>query len=304
MLVKKEILECVAYVLYKDSKDFLHYVGTAFFLGDFVEDIDKTYIYIITAKHVIAGIRGKDNDGNVYLRMNAKEGGIKLASISLDDWAFHDEDPFADAAVFFGAPDTSEVEYKCLKISEFCHEEILEKEGIGIGDEICLTGLFINHFGEHKNLPILRTGNIAMMPAEPVQALLGDKKVPMDAYLIECRSIGGLSGSPVFVHLGADRRRLKEPHPNRDIFYLLGLAQGHWDQSFYKEKDQVVDDINNTLEKEAVNKGIAIVTPIKKVIEIIEQDPTSTARKKKEENDRKELKKKKQETIITPANSV
>lgn len=289
MLVKKEILECVAFILYKDKSGTPHYMGTAFFLGEYVKDINKTFIYIVTAKHVIVGIKSKENDGKIYLRMNLKSGGTKLAALNLDDWEFHEDDPFADAAVFFGHPSLDEAEFQCFPTHSLANDQILENEEIGIGDETCLTGLFINHFGRDRNLPILRTGNIAMMPAEPVQARLGDKTVPMEAYLIECRSIGGLSGSPVFAHLGPFRRKHNVPHPRTDVFYLLGLAQGHWDQPFYKGKDAVINDINETLEEEAVNKGVAIVTPIKKVIEIMKQEKISTIRKKAEERYRKEI---------------
>ena len=58
--------------------------------------------------------------------------------------------------------------------------------------------------------------NIAMIPDEPVTTSLGDIK----AYLVEARSIGGLSGSPAFVReTGAE---------GTGSFYLLGLMHGHW----------------------------------------------------------------------------
>jgi hypothetical protein len=52
--------------------------------------------------------------------------------------------------------------------------------------------------GRHQNVPIVRVGNFASYPAEQIQTGFGR----MDAFLIEARSIGGLSGSPVFVHIG------------------------------------------------------------------------------------------------------
>jgi len=268
MLVKKEILNCVGFVLYKDKDGNPHYCGTAFFIGEYIEDIDKSFVYIVTAKHVVAGIKTVENDGNLYLRVNVKNGDTGLATINLDDWEYHD-DPFVDAAVYFGALNSEDVDYNTFPIDHLATDEIINNEEIGIGDEICMTGLFVNHFGKKRNLPILRTGNIAMMPSEPVQAKLGDKNVPMEAYLAECRSIGGLSGSPVFVHLGPWRRKHEVTDPRTDIFYLLGLAQGHWDQSIYKEDEPAISDINNILKEEAVNKGVAIITPIKKVLDII-----------------------------------
>jgi hypothetical protein len=56
-------------------------------------------------------------------------------------------------------------------------------------------GLFKSHYGEQRNIPIIRIGNIAALPEEPVQTHYCG---PTDAYLVEVRSIAGLSGSPVF----------------------------------------------------------------------------------------------------------
>jgi len=91
----------------------------------------------------------------------------------------------------------------------------------------------------------------------------------IEAYLIESRSIGGLSGSPVFVHLGQVRLidgQLKHATNNVGIFYLLGLIHGHFD------KNDQLDDF--TIEDENVykiNTGIAIVVPATKILEIINQ---------------------------------
>ena len=74
-----------------------------------------------------------------------------------------------------------------------------------------------------------------MIPTEQIQTELGFS----DVYLVEGRSIGGLSGSPVFVRRTEtikvrmeDGRitTLNSPGP----FKLLGLMQGHWD---IKESD-------------------------------------------------------------------
>ena len=91
----------------------------------------------------------------------------------------------------------------------------------------------------------------------------------MDAYLIESRSIGGLSGSPVFVHLGLNRLldgKVKTAKGGL-IFYLLGLIHGHWDVQI-TENDAAIDD---TIYREAVNVGMAIVTPAIKILEAIKQ---------------------------------
>jgi hypothetical protein len=145
-------------------------------------------------------------------------------------------------------------------------EARIKEESIGIGDEVFLVGLFTQHRGSQRNIPLLRVGNIAAMPEEPV---LSNNKF-MDAYLVESQLIGGLSGSPVFVHLGAVRplggqiRYAKEP-----IFYLLGVMHSHWDSPNY---DCPSEDVFELKRQEKVNMGIAIVVPAQKIAESFEQD--------------------------------
>src|SRR5436309_3387462 len=72
---------------------------------------------------------------------------------------------------------------------------------IGPGDEVFMTGLFTRLEGRSRNIPIVRMGKVAMMPGEE---MLPDAKISgwrggIEAYLVEARSAGGMSGSPAFV---------------------------------------------------------------------------------------------------------
>ena len=55
-------------------------------------------------------------------------------------------------------------------------DEQRKKGGIGIGDEVYISGLFTYHAGTDRNIPIIRTGSIAMTPEEriPVKNFWGD----------------------------------------------------------------------------------------------------------------------------------
>jgi hypothetical protein len=70
-----------------------------------------------------------------------------------------------------------------------------------------------------------------MMPNEQVQTVLGYA----DVYLVEARSLGGLSGSPVFVRHTVQQRVKSTDDKEIYIFMngtgktLLGLMHGHWD---------------------------------------------------------------------------
>lgn len=285
------MLNQISFVLYKDKKGISHYVGTAFFVGEYLKDINQSFVYIVTAKHVVAGISTSENDGFLYLRINTKNGEVINVPSRLEDWAFHEDDPYADVAVFFGAPSNHNESYRAVPLEYLVTDKIIKEEKIDIGDETFMAGLFINHFGKKKNSPILRTGNIAMMPEEPVQANLGGEKVPMEAYLVECRSIGGLSGSPVFVRLNPWKKQFLSAMPSTGYDYLLGVAQGHWDQSIYKEEDPVIKDINDVLTAESVNKGVAIVTPSKKILDIIQQGKIKNQRINAENKYREKMEK-------------
>ena len=119
-------------------------------------------------------------------------------------------------------------------------------EQIRVGSPVGLTGLFVHHHGSSRNIPIVRSGNIAAMPDEPVST----KRGLMTAFLIEVRSIGGLSGSPVFAEGVAETG-------------VIGLVHGHFDQRG-NDPDSLIQDIDQPSE-EKLNAGIAIVVPADKI---------------------------------------
>jgi hypothetical protein len=173
------------------------------------------------------------------------------------DWQlFHvHNDDSVDVAVFPWAPPTDVVDYKFVSTKMFLTDEVIKEKSIGPGDEVFITGLFSRHSGNARNIPIVRMGNVAMMPDEPVPTSIG----PMDAHLIEARSIGGLSGSPVFVR---ETRQF-----GLGNIYLLGLMHGHWDIAPKTINDMVVADEDRP--GSSVNMGIAIVVPARKILEVI-----------------------------------
>src|SRR5689334_11059030 len=130
----------------------------------------------------------------------------------------------------------SDIDLVFFLSDEFLTEEARDKYHVGTGDEVAIVGLFYSHFGEAKNVPIVRTGNIAAMPDEPVPTSHG----LTDAYLVEVRSIGGISGSPVFTHLAVRPETTvlpAQPYPQMErktlakaehAHYLLGLVQGYY----------------------------------------------------------------------------
>lgn len=166
--------------------------------------------------------------------------------------------------------DRDQFAFRFTTVEDAVTTDVLQTQVVGPGDEVFLPGLFVNHYGAQRNEPIVRLGNIAAMPAEPVRTkMLG----AIDAYLIEARSVGGLSGSPVFLNLGIVRHTSNAPgaelrfHTGQRTWYLLGVVHGHWQA---EHEDVEVDAASAT---EHVNMGIAVVTSIDRVISLLQADP-------------------------------
>ena len=260
MQIPDEIRKCVVFVCYK-TREGMQLAGTAFFVGMPLEATQLQVVYLITAKHVIDGISKRSIDQRVYLRMNLKQGQANFVETPIENWIFHSQESNVDVAVLSWAPPQDVFDYRIIPYNMAATEEIIQKEEIGVGDDVFLTGLFANHFGSQRNLPIIRVGNIASMPEEKVHTEeLGD----IDAYLVEARSIGGLSGSPVFVFIGNMRKVGTAIQMGRSgpLFYWLGLMHGHFDLSKL-ETDNLVED---TLTNLKINMGIAIVIPVWKIL--------------------------------------
>lgn len=262
MQVPDEVRKCVVFLCCQTPKQ-MQLLGTAFFVGESIESTGQSFFFLVTAKHIIEAIRRNSIDRKVYVRINVSEAKFTLIETDIELWIFHPSDPSVDVAILPLAP-PRELDYLVYPLSASATEDRIPKLGIGAGDEVFLVGLFISHAGSKRNIPIVRVGNIAGMPEEPVQTRQG----LMDAYLIEARSIGGLSGSPVFVHLPPVRFREGKPKfLQGDYFYLLGLVHGHWDLPIC-DTDMIGED---TLNRKAVNMGIAIVIPVDKILEVINQ---------------------------------
>jgi len=155
---------------------------------------------------------------------------------------------------------TAEADHLFFPRSMILTAALVKELDIGVGEEVMITGLFAHHVGNTRNVPIVRVGNLAAYPSEPVQTMAFGT---MNAYLIEARSIGGLSGSPVFVHPGTVRILQGQPQfTSESAFYLMGLIHGHYDQK--------VGEFAGNARIESVNSGIALVVPIEDILNFID----------------------------------
>lgn len=263
MRIPEEVRSCVAFVGYSDIFGKMYLAGTAFSVFRRI-DGEMGFAYLVTAKHVIEKIKAKGCQ-SASVRFNLVTGGAAWIGISLDHWFYHPSDDHTDVAVW-RIPSVAQKDIATIPylLEASVTRDVISKESIGVGTEVFLSGLFINHYGRERNIPIVRVGNIAAMPEEKVSTEMG----PMDAYLIEARSIGGLSGSPVFAHLGIlrlEKGTVLASSNDHGIFYLLGLMHGHWDT----ERPTVIDIPEEDAPSGRINMGIGIVVPAEKILETI-----------------------------------
>ena len=269
MRVPDEVRQCVVFiglpVTIPDAQQGIRFQGTAFFVSVPSESEQGwNYVYLVTAKHVAMKLAGQ----TFVVRINTKNGKSAHVIGEGTQWWYHTTDESVDVALIPFLP-PEEFEYKHIPSPMFLSDEMMRDKKIGTGDEVFVTGLFAHLTGAARNLPIVRMGNIAMMPGEPVPTKeFGD----IEAYLIEARSIGGVSGSPVFVFKS-----------NR--YYLLGLMHGHWDIPPQSKNDAMRVDEDTYGQ---VNMGIAIVVPAKKILEVLNQSKLVEMRRVWDERGRKE----------------
>jgi len=284
MRIQDDIIDCVVFLATQEPGEDASERkcrGTAFFVsvGEKANAKDINYFYLVTAKHCIA--RAVQEQSELYVRINLREGGCEYIRIS-GEWLVH-EDPSVDIAVLpFGLG--RRYDYKVLPLSMIGKPSDLEWHKIGIGEDIVIAGLFTRRTGKEQNLPVVRFGNISAMPSE----LLPDPESGLDfqAYLVEARSFGGLSGSPVFAWLGPGRylkpqvpwwsKMLVDPEYTGGMM-LIGIVRGHWP---HKESIPFASAFRDEMDK--INWGIATVTPATHLHDILFSEEAVKDREEKE----------------------
>jgi hypothetical protein len=287
MLVPDEIRKSVLFIGYvePDDKgiDRPFFVGTTYLVtaSDDEEEGGVILPHLVTARHVAKALEGKD----VVLRINDKQGeALNIRAGQTLKWWYHPTDETVDAAVApFKGVTGDEFDYCAMESELFLTDELVREQRIGAGDEVFLVGLFSHFIGRQRNIPIVRIGNVAMMPTVGERIPFGNETV--EAHLIEVRSFGGLSGCPVFVRqtLGvAFQGHQNEPPLARRYmlscgpFWFMGHALGHLAQEL-----PGIDRYPHNKELDELNLGLALVVPASKIRETINHPELVQMRKEK-----------------------
>lgn len=263
-------------------------------------------MHLVTAAHVAEALEGLD----FYIRANKKDGTVAVIEADHNTrWWYHPtERSSVDAALMLLSVEAViQLDISPIPITMFVNNDLIVEKNLGIGDGVFIAGLFTKVQGKDKSIPIIRTGNVAMMPNELITFTdkEGNEKL-IHAHLVESHSIGGLSGSPVFIretvriNAGVQFKKgfylntVNSPTPEipgiehvelagTGRFFFFGSTVGHWEVR--------VGSTNTVLE--AINMGVSPIVPAQKILEVITQPELLTLM---EEVSMKQLEREKQET--------
>jgi len=210
--------------------------------------------YVVTNHHVAVNARA------VRFRT---QGGTLIIDTHPDDWIPHPDGD--DVAILpIGMPGIG-FPYRTLGDSIFLTPMLMNQLNVGPGDDTFMVGRFISHDGRIANNPLVRFGNIAMLPGEPIYQK--ERAYWQESFLVESRSLSGFSGSPVFLYIPPFSYRFRsgdftpEAISPETSLYLLGIDWGNM---------RLEDEANMT------NTGIMAVVPVWKLAELLESDDVQT----------------------------
>jgi hypothetical protein len=277
--IDDQFVHCVAFIGVDTARGFRP-EGTCFFLN--VSEEEQTFTYAITAGHVIHNFP-RDT---ITVRAQRKAGlPPKKYETQRAEWVFHHDrhvDICAYAINWRNWDVDGDLNILSLTVPQILlTQELGDHFGFGLGSDIFMPSAFIYVAGEKQNIPVVRFGNIAAMPIEP---FVGSPRKP--PFLIETRSIGGMSGSPVLFHTDPARKYRRQPlqtDPATGLritpYFLIGMLLGGFDIE-KSSADFVSMDAEAVVRTADVqfNSGMSIVLPHSQITELINQKELKKAR--------------------------
>jgi hypothetical protein len=267
--VPEEFLEAVVY-LYRsahEAQEGIEVGGSGFLVSVNAETFPEgKFHYVVTNRHVIAV-------ANV-VRFNTKAGGTHIEGLARERWWKSATD---DLAICLIAPQGALWAQKTIQSNLIMSEDKASAVRLGIGDDVFMVGRFINHEGKQQNAPLVRFGTIAQMPSEPIRYPNGLDGQPHEqlSIIADIRSIGGYSGSPVFLN---EHQFILRPNEGEvaDKHYLIGIDWGHiqmWSPVCGLNQEPLGQTQVN------VNSGMAGIVPSWRLIDLLMSDGPTNERK-------------------------
>ena len=304
--IRDEYLDCVLYLYSSeaDADEGARSGGSGFWIGVLAQPFppyQTWFPYAVMNRHVIEG-------GATVIRLSTLDGQKRIIPTIEKDWVFHQDGD--DLAVY--NPNSTELDLRDCKFNFVPRHTLIDKStiaylNIGPGDEAFVVGRFINHEGRQRNIPSARFGCIAQMPWEPIpqDRQHGQSPFMQESFLVEARSIGGYSGSPVFVYIPifSDRTGVEDWYPPNDLTklvekewgntkahgpWLLGIDWGHLNDwsPVYNASGRPINPGHPQDMQVKANTGMMTVVPAWKLAEMLDGELFSDKRRQEMETAR------------------
>ena len=264
--IQDNYLACVLY-LYPSEAAALAGVdvgGSGFIVGRKSKNFpDKVYLFAVTNRHVVI------DGGCKTIRLHRKDGTPDI--IPASNWVYDTEHDVAITGI-----NCDPHRFAFVEDNTFVTADRIKELDIGVGDDVFMVGRFIAKDGGPLNAPSARFGNLAMMP----QAVSLQGGGAEESFLVDIRSIGGYSGSPVFITIPPFSVRPNLPGMPMTAGgpFLLGVDWGNVSigesvmvpQNQYGKTEFVPQSDGHCV---LHNTGFACVVPAWHIINLIDSDP-------------------------------
>lgn len=284
MRLDADVRRCVVFIGHQpnfDDDDTFDAVGTGFFVHY------RGIRWLVTAQHVAMHFE----DAPFFLRINRTEGGSDvfhvdpLQAVEMR-WISHPDESVDLAAIPFHISEkASGLDLLSVNSELLLSDDKVRELGLNVGDLCYGVGLFKLMQGSKRNVPIVHTGHIALMPGDeeiPVKDWTKGPTAPpklVRGYLVEIQNLKGLSGSPVLVRStinavvptfergGGGTRATGSSYVgayDADL-HLLGVWSASWDGFGDRAASR---EYGNT----RIPLGMGTVVPAGRIIELLETD--------------------------------
>jgi hypothetical protein len=233
----------------------------------------QNHLYAVTNRHVI-------DSGALTFRLYTKDLGLLPIDSDERKWFRHpDGDDLAILLIDFP------VKFNCTAMTwnlmQSVTKDLIQQHDIGVGEEAFSVGRLVDHDGKQQHSPVVRFGNISQMPGEKIRQ---DTGFMQESYLVEGRSVGGYSGSPVFIFIPPWAVRPGKPMVSSASHgpWFLGVNWGH-----LVKWQPVCDAAGRPLTSHgmqiAQNTGMMTVVPAWKLEEMFEHPQMKAERASRED---------------------
>jgi hypothetical protein len=265
--VQEDSRRCSVFVGHGTSAENFSAGGTGFFIC--IPGAGLSGVYLVTAAHIARELA----DEPFAVRVNRKSGGAELIHIDGAQWRYHPDTSVDVALLEFDIPDWAD--FAALPTKEFLTQRHIEYFKVGPGDATFVIGLFFLHSGTKRNVPVVHTGKVSLMPTDeklPVRKGGGSSEIEwVEAYLVEAGALKGASGSQVLVRPAFQFKTETFPESEKALGvadgreYLLGVWSANWEG----EASEALATAVKMHQSFQVPVGMGMVVPAYRIQEIL-----------------------------------